>query len=106
MSVYRSTRRSISPRSQPISSCWRRAAYAPPPEGSISPMTWGIKANVIERFVSAGISRDRISFLRETYNFNFPGPPKTSKQERKARHERPSLHHKRLAAIHRHGALV
>jgi ubiquinone/menaquinone biosynthesis C-methylase UbiE len=52
-----------------------RAAYAPPPEGSISPMTWGIEANVIERFASAGISQHKISFLREKYNFNFPAAP-------------------------------
>ena len=32
------------------------AAYTPPPpEGFISPMTWGIEANVIERFASAGV---------------------------------------------------
>jgi len=52
-----------------------RAAYAPPPEGSISPMAWGIEANVIERFASAGIPQDNVSFLRETYNFDFPAPP-------------------------------
>lgn len=33
------------------------AAYTPPPpEGFISPMTWGIAANVIERFAGAGCS--------------------------------------------------
>ena len=32
------------------------AAYTPPPpEGFISPMTWGIESNVIERFVGAGV---------------------------------------------------
>jgi ubiquinone/menaquinone biosynthesis C-methylase UbiE len=32
------------------------AAYAPPPpEGFISPMTWGIESNVIERFGGAGV---------------------------------------------------
>ena len=29
----------------------------PPPEGFISPMTWGIETNVIERFVSCGRPR-------------------------------------------------
>ena len=52
-----------------------RAAYAPPPEGLISPMTWGIEANAIERFVRAGIRQDNVSFRRETYNFNFPAAP-------------------------------
>lgn len=52
------------------------SAYSPPPpEGFISPMTWGIESNVIERFGSAGVTKDRISFLRDTYIFNFPHPP-------------------------------
>lgn len=52
------------------------AAYTPPPpEGFISPMTWGVEANVIERFTSAGVSRDSVSFTRDTYRFNFPSAP-------------------------------
>ncbi len=52
------------------------AAYAPPPpEGFISPMTWGIESNVIERFAAAGVPQEAISFVRDTYSFNFPGPP-------------------------------
>jgi len=52
------------------------AAYTPPPpEGFVSPMTWGIEANVIERFGAAGIPADKISFLRDTYVFNFSAPP-------------------------------
>jgi ubiquinone/menaquinone biosynthesis C-methylase UbiE len=52
------------------------AAYTPPqPEGFISPMTWGIEANVIERFVSAGVPQDNVSFIRDTYKFNYPGAP-------------------------------
>lgn len=47
----------------------------PPPEGFISPMTWGVEDNVIERFGSAGVPKDRISFARETYTFNYPGTP-------------------------------
>ena len=42
----------------------------PPPEGFISPMLWGIESNVIERFGSAGIAKENISFARETYTFN------------------------------------
>jgi len=50
------------------------SAYSPPPpEGFISPMTWGVESNVIDRFGSAGISADRISFAKDTYTFNFPG---------------------------------
>jgi len=52
------------------------AAYSlPPPEGFIGPMTWGIEANVIERFASAGVPRDNVSFVRDTYKFNYPSAP-------------------------------
>jgi len=52
------------------------AAYTPPPpEGFVSPMTWGVEANVIERFAAAGIPKEQISFLRDTYTFDFPGTP-------------------------------
>ena len=50
----------------------------PPPEGFISPMTWGIEDNVVERFGSAGVPKDQISFARDTYTFNFPGTPSES----------------------------
>jgi ubiquinone/menaquinone biosynthesis C-methylase UbiE len=50
--------------------------YTPsPPEGFVSPMTWGIESNVIERFTAAGIPKDNISFARDTFIFNFPGTP-------------------------------
>ena len=52
------------------------SAYTPPPpEGFVSPMTWGIENNVIERFAGAGISADKISFERDTFVFNYPGAP-------------------------------
>jgi SAM-dependent methyltransferase len=47
----------------------------PPPEGFISPMTWGIEGNVIERFGAAGVPAEKISFARDTFTFNFPGAP-------------------------------
>jgi ubiquinone/menaquinone biosynthesis C-methylase UbiE len=47
----------------------------PPPEGFISPMTWGIENNVIERFAGAGVPKEKISFARDTYTFNYPSPP-------------------------------
>ena len=47
----------------------------PPPEGFISPMTWGIESDVIERFTAAGVPKGKISFARDTYTFNFPGKP-------------------------------
>jgi SAM-dependent methyltransferase len=52
------------------------SAYTPPPpEGFVSPMTWGIENNVIERFGAAGIPKEKISFARDTFTFNFPGTP-------------------------------
>jgi SAM-dependent methyltransferase len=47
----------------------------PPPEGFISPMTWGVEDNVVERFGGAGVPKDRIAFARDTYIFNYPGKP-------------------------------
>lgn len=47
------------------------SAYTPPPpEGFISPMLWGVENHVIERFDNAGISKDNISFSKETFTFN------------------------------------
>jgi SAM-dependent methyltransferase len=52
------------------------SAYSPPPpEGFISPMTWGIEGNVIERFAAAGVPAEKISFARDTYTFNAPVAP-------------------------------
>src|SRR5437660_1291493 len=47
----------------------------PPPEGFVSPVTWGIESNVIERFARAGVPAGKISFARDTFTFNFPGAP-------------------------------
>ena len=52
------------------------SAYTPPPpEGFVSPMTWGVEANVIERFGAAGVAKEKISLLRDTYTFRFRGTP-------------------------------
>ncbi len=47
----------------------------PPPEGFVSPMTWGIESNVLERFGAAGVPAEKISFARKTFTFEFPGTP-------------------------------
>jgi len=47
----------------------------PPPQGTISPMTWGVESDVIERFGSAGVPPERISCIHDTYTFNFSGTP-------------------------------
>src|SRR5437763_2451891 len=41
----------------------------PPPEGFISPMTWGVESNVIDRFTAAGVPPEKIAFAKQTYYF-------------------------------------
>jgi SAM-dependent methyltransferase len=51
-------------------------AYSPPPpEGSVSPMTWGVEHDVVERFTKAGVPAAQIGFARLTYTFTYPDPP-------------------------------
>jgi ubiquinone/menaquinone biosynthesis C-methylase UbiE len=52
------------------------AAYTPPPpEGFVSPMTWGVESHVVERFVGAGAAKEQIACVRDTYTFNYAGSP-------------------------------
>jgi SAM-dependent methyltransferase len=52
------------------------SAYSPPPpEGFVSPVTWGIVDDAVERFVAAGVPEDKISCERDTFVFNAPGSP-------------------------------
>lgn len=52
------------------------AAYAPPPpEGFVSPMTWGIETQVRERFGRAGIPAEAIRCEPATYVFEFMDSP-------------------------------
>ena len=47
------------------------SAYTPPPpEGFISPMLWGVENHVIERFGKAGVAKENISFIKDTFTFN------------------------------------
>lgn len=41
----------------------------PPPEGFISPMTWGVEDHIVERFAEAGVPRDKVSMTKDTYHF-------------------------------------
>ena len=53
------------------------AAYTPPPpEGFISPVTWGVEDNVRERFGAAGVSAENIICEPSTYVFRTPAPPR------------------------------
>lgn len=52
------------------------SSYTPaPPEGFVSPITWGVEENVRERFAAAGIAPDRVTFVRDTFVFRYPGTP-------------------------------
>lgn len=47
----------------------------PPPEGFVSPMTWGVERHVTERFGAAGVPAERIRFERDTFTFSAPVAP-------------------------------
>jgi SAM-dependent methyltransferase len=50
-------------------------AYTPPPpEGFVSPMTWGVEDHVVERFGAAGVPATQITCEPVTYTFEYPGP--------------------------------
>jgi SAM-dependent methyltransferase len=52
------------------------AAYSPPPpQGFISPMTWGVEDEVVDRFGEAGIGAAGIGFERGTWIFDYDGTP-------------------------------
>ena len=52
------------------------SAYTPPPpEGFISPMTWGVESNVVERFGQAGIPKEHITCEKDTFMFDAPISP-------------------------------
>jgi len=54
------------------------SAYTPPPpEGFISPMTWGVESQVTERFAAAGVPADKIAYARDSYTFDWSGSPST-----------------------------
>src|SRR6478736_2908217 len=46
------------------------SAYSPPPpDGFVSPMTWGMDEHVIERFTAAGVPEANITLDRDTFVF-------------------------------------
>jgi ubiquinone/menaquinone biosynthesis C-methylase UbiE len=47
----------------------------PPPEGFVSPMLWGVEAEVTDRFVRAGVAPEDITFRKEGFTFNAPVIP-------------------------------
>jgi len=52
------------------------AAYTPPPpEGFVSPMLWGVETNVVERFVQAGVKKENVSCVRDSFRFKLARHP-------------------------------
>ena len=52
------------------------SAYSPPPpDGFVSPMTWGVVDHVVERFTAAGIPDHNIACEPDTFVFEAPVPP-------------------------------
>jgi SAM-dependent methyltransferase len=47
----------------------------PPPEGFVSPMTWGIDEHVVERLAAAGVPEANMNVERDTFVFEQPTPP-------------------------------
>ena len=49
------------------------AAFTPPPpEGFISPMTWGVESHIVERFGQAGVDSSRITMVKDSFTFVSP----------------------------------
>jgi ubiquinone/menaquinone biosynthesis C-methylase UbiE len=44
----------------------------PPPEGFVSPMTWGVESHIVERFGQAGVPGEKISLVKNTFFFVSP----------------------------------
>ena len=44
----------------------------PPPEGFVSPMTWGVESHIVERFGQAGVPAEKISMEKDTFHFASP----------------------------------
>ncbi|MDQ3384534.1 MAG: class I SAM-dependent methyltransferase [Actinomycetota bacterium] len=52
------------------------AAYTPPPpNGFVSPVTWGVEEHIHERFGAVGVGSDRIACETDTWVFDHPGTP-------------------------------
>ena len=51
------------------------ACMPPPPEGFVSPMTWGVESHVHERFGRAGVPKEAIACEPDSYVFEFDGSP-------------------------------
>ena len=49
------------------------SAFTPPPvEGFVSPMAWGVEANVVERFGQTNVPAEKITMAKDTFLFRSP----------------------------------
>src|SRR5260370_6093094 len=49
------------------------SAFAPPsPEDFVSPMTWGVDTHIVDRFGQAGVHKEKISMVKDTFYFRSP----------------------------------
>ena len=44
----------------------------PPPDGFVSPMTWGVDTHILERFGQAGVAKEKVSLAKDTFSFQSP----------------------------------
>ena len=58
------------------------SAYTPaPPDGFISPMTWGMEVHVVDRFGAAGIPPENISCVKDSFTFTAAYSPEVFLQQ-------------------------
>jgi ubiquinone/menaquinone biosynthesis C-methylase UbiE len=48
------------------------AFLPPPPEGFVSPVTWGVESHIVERFGQAGVPAEKITMVKDTFYFTSP----------------------------------
>jgi len=63
----------------------------PPPEGFVSPMTWGVDTHIVERFGRAGVPQEKISMTKDTYHFISPDKSPTQVVESLRRFYGPTM---------------
>ena len=52
------------------------AAFTPPPpEGFVSPMLWGVESHILDRYAQAGVAKEKVSMVKDTFAFVTTGSP-------------------------------
>lgn len=68
------------------------SAFTPlPPEGFVSPMTWGVDTHIIERFGRAGVPKENIAMVKDTFHFVSPDQSPTDVVESFRRFYAPTM---------------